>query len=781
LGASSLLALLFCEQAHAEAAPTTRDSSGQIEEVIVTARKVEESLQTTPVSVQVANAVTLERANVVDASDLTTIAPGLISGTSLGSSGIRFSIRGQSPNNNSINTDQSVGTYFDGVYVARSAGGLFNLVDVQRVEVLKGPQGTLFGRNTTGGAISVISNKPTGDLEGSVKLRYGNYNTWEATGVVNAPLVGDQLAIRAVYQHGEHDGYAHNLATGGRLGDENLDFFRVSVLAAPEGQPWRLLLEGDYTSRKSNGKITGLKSYTPTGTNAFLVATCSGPTAAPACPYKGPAGDTLATYSIEVRGMDNLYDVYNNSPLLENSRNRGFSATFDYDLNKDIAFKSITAWRDTNNPGRQDIDGTPYLFVGNVTSVPTLPNNNLSQSQFSEEVQLNGVAMDSRLNWIVGGFYFNENGRDLGVTATAFPLSQRIAINDVTGVNKSYAGYGQFTYKIVDTVRFTGGLRYTKDTRNSVLRPGNLTSPTSGIFVCALDPSLLDPGTTCSSTTHLKYDYVSYTASLDWQATPDAFLYIKTSRANRAGGINTLTVAGSQAGLTFQPERVTDYEVGSKLDLLDRRLRVNLAAFYSDYTDIQRNIQILLPNGGITSGIQNAATAEIKGAEFEIIAKPIQNLTLNASGTYLDAHYKKYTVPTAAGPLDVSDTPFGNVPRFSYLLAADYEVPLSDDNTLNFHVDWTHRTSYQSGAPLRFPGSFGALHPDVARIPGYGLLGAQVSLQLKNNLEFSLYGRNLLQERYFDSLLSVQDTALGITAYNVSRPRTYGVTVEYKF
>jgi iron complex outermembrane receptor protein len=771
----------FSVLATTAAAAEAPEALTQVEEIVVTARRTEESLQRTPVAVTATTGATLERAQINRVDQLQNIAPGLVIQPAVAQPGsAAFSMRGQSSPDGLIAVDQSVGVYMDGVYVARSSGGLFNFVDVARVEVLRGPQGTLFGRNTTGGAVNLVTKRPIGEFEGMVRARYGNYDAWETTAMLNVPIVGDQLAFRGVFQHSQHDGYGFNAAFNESVGSDKTDFFRGSLLVAPQNTPVRVLIQGDYTNRRTGGELIGLKSFTPTPTNGALVAICSGPNARPTCPVKGPAGDSLARYAIDVIGKDNFYTVYNsNRGIYGNAKSGGVSAIVDVDLSETLALKSITAWRSVSTGSLSDNDGTPYVFTGGLTRSD---GNFIEQDQTSQELQLSGKFLDGKLNVITGAFYFTEDGADSSKSYSVFPLSPALGYNQAYVANKSYAAYGQLTYNITDAIRFTGGLRYTEDKRR-ITRKNRAEIPGgSGNFTCSMAAATLDPGVFCEATNRKSYNYVSYTAGFDWQASEGVFLYAKTSRAYKSGGFNTRATTGGPA-VGFDPEKVTDYEVGGKLDMLDRRLRFNAAAFYTDYTNVQRNVPVVIPGSTLlSSGIQNAATAEIKGLELELTALPLRGLQLTASATFLDPKYKRFTIPTPTNPaLDVSDTPFSYTPKQSYVLSADYTTPVGPGD-VNFHLDYAYRGVTYTVGPLVGAGLFGGTNPTTNRIPAYGILNGQVALQLQDGrIELAVYGRNIMKKKYYQRLLALQDTALGLTSYLPGDPRTYGVSLTYKF
>jgi iron complex outermembrane receptor protein len=790
-----------------EAAQGEDANSGQIDMIVVTARKTSENLQTTPVAVTAVSDIALDRAQINNVNQLQNIAPGLVVFPAVAQPGsAQFSLRGQGQNDGLIAVDQSVGAYVDGVYVARSSGALFNFVDIERVEVLRGPQGTLFGRNTTGGSVNVITKAPTNEFEGMVRGRYGNYNAFEATGVVNIPIAGSNGGLRLVAQHTQHEGYGRNVQFNRDLGGDNTEFVRGTFKVANADDTFSVTVQGDYTDRKTGGEMVGLKRFTPTGTNGFLVGVCNGSPVGPAsalrplCPVQTAAGDSLANYAVDVIGKDNFYDFYNSMPgIYGNAQTGGASATLNWDLNDDVAVKSISAWRKINTDSLSDNDGTPYVFTGGLASID---GNFIDQTQFSQELQLSGKAFENKLSYIFGAFFFREKGLDRSKSYAVFPLSPALSYVDADVINKSYAVYGQATYNLTDTVRFTGGLRYTWDKRSIVRRNRAETPGNSGNFTCSMVANTLDAtgftvtnGSVCQVTSNADYSYLSYTAGLDWQATSDLFFYAKTSRAYRAGGFNTRAVTGGSS-VSFDPERVTDYEVGAKVDFLDRRARFNVAAFYTDYSNVQRNVPVVVPGSTtLTSGVQNAAAATIKGLEAELTVKPVNGLTLGASVTLLDPKFDSFTLPvtTRSGGTaiaDASNTPYTLTPKTSFLLSADYEVPASF-GSVNFHVDYAYRGKYFSQGPLAYPGvagangydpSFGFVNPGTSVIPAYGILNGQIAVKLNDpNVEVAVYGRNILQKKYFMRLLALEDTALGFTSYLPGDPRTYGVTVTFRY
>lgn len=771
-----------------------KDSNVGIQEIIVEARRTSENLQTVPVAVTVATGETLDRAQIISLEQLAVLSPGVIiqSATAQPASAI-ISIRGQSASDSLLAIDQAVGQYFDGVYVARSSGALFNFVDVERVEILRGAQGTLFGRNTTGGAVSVVSKKPTDKLEGSLRFRYGNFDTYEATGVVNIPLKGDELALRLVGQHIQNDGFGTNTTFNTPLGGDNVDTARATLRIAPAELPARITIIADYTNRRGDGQVVGLRNFPQdpvTGANTnrtaqALLNTCSGSNANPLCPVQTPAGDNFGNYAVDLNGKDNFFDAALSIIPSSFAESWGAAAITEIDISDVTAFKSITAWRGVKTESLTDNDGTPYALTGGLREGD---GNIINQSQFSQEVQITTSAMQDRLELIVGAFYFTESGTDLSRSFSVFPISRNLSIVDGDITNKSYAGFGQFNYNLTDSFRLTGGLRYTRDER-SILRRNRresldaMTGMPTGVTTCDVPTG---PGGACAALTEADFGYWSYTAGVDWNPAEGIFLYLKTNRASRSGGFNARATGNTP--LTFNPETVTDYEFGFKLDLWDRRLRINTAVFQTDYDEIQRSVPSIVGavngvGGTLTNVIQNAASARIRGLETEIILQPADGLQIGTSATFLDPKFLDFSIPTLVGGVvgtqDVRDTPFSFVAKQSVSVFADYMIRLGDGD-FSMRADYAWRSERFGTGPLVGPGLNEAFR-DSARIPAFGVLNAQIAYQFENpDVELALVGQNITNNRYFARLLSLEPQ-LGFTSYSPGLPRMYGLRLTYRF
>lgn len=821
--AAIIPAIALSVPAFAQAAADSSDEGG-IAEIIVTARKTSESLQSTPVAVSALSGESLANQQIVGIQQIQATTPNLTFSSAVAQPGSStVFIRGQGSSDGLIAIDQAVGVYVDGVYAARSTGGATDLVDVQRVEVLRGPQGTLFGRNTTGGAINIIANQPTDKFEGSMRADYGNYSTWLAQGVLNVPL-GSGIAVRGAYQHREHDGYGRNVTLNRPVGDLKSDYGRLTFGIKPEGSQFSALISGDFSKFRNSGEQVGLKSYNPTlstlapdlsanpvispyspsellaaacGTQAlppfppgnatagFLGALKAG--AIPICPAVTPRPGPIGSYALSGVNNPGFYNQTGNVPSYGKSDTYGASGVMEYEFSDAANVKSTTAWRGVKLESLTDNDGTPYAIVGGLAPVP---GNRITQDQFSQEIQLSGK-LDS-FEYILGGFYFVENGTDNSDSASLFPLSPSVATIDSKVRNKSIAGFGQVIVKVTDSVRLTGGLRYTEDTRDLVIRNrdrnvlSNVVTSSLGTFADGLLDR--DPSDPFRATFKNKFNYWSYLLSADWQASDDLFFYAKTGRSQRSGGLNTRAVAGGIPPVAFKPETVTDYEIGAKVDLLDRRVRLNLAAFNSSLDDQQRNV-IGIGNGRLVSGVQNAAKAEIRGLEAELTVAPAIGMTLGANFGYTDAKYKSFVNLDGS---DWSSTKFPYTPKTTIGIFGDYSADLGSGK-FKLHADYSWRsklyavpiaasTPQRAGRTAEQIAALSNALQETARVPSYGLLNARIAFELNDTgLEIALYARNITKKQYFTRLLPLEGTALGLTSYMPGDPQTYGVSATVRF
>jgi iron complex outermembrane receptor protein len=762
-----------------KAVAETGTSSG-VGDIVVTARRVNENAQRVPVALTAVGSKQLTEAGITSIGQIQKVAPAIEfqQGPS-NTTGYIVGIRGQTATETVLTQDPSVGIYLDGVYIPRTAGLRGALVDIDRVEILRGPQGTLYGRNTTGGAVSTYTADPVDKLGGYVRARLGDYDERDIEGVINLPLDAINGAIRLVGERGSNDGYGHN-AVGRRLGSEDRTYGRVKLKAEPvEGL--NISLVADYSKLNTGGELAklgglldgsnpaangvtggsatleaalelGLNPFTATGINQAVI------------------NQTLATIAAQQNvGKYNSSDTERD--LHDNGIASGAAATISYELNDAITLKSITGYRFSK------ADRVPPLSAG--LSFAFLTAHEIQTDRyFSEEAQIIGTM--GRLNWVVGGYYGREHGTENAFGDLALPLLNPVAVNQEDYVtNKNLSGYGQAGYKLTDKLTITGGVRYSSETRiltsfnrqygitdvtGSFTNPTTVSCQTNGATYSG-DPFASRPEA-CLAHFNDTFNTVSWLGSLDYRLTSDVLVYAKASRGFVSGGQNlrgTLAIPSSQA--PFAPEKATQYEIGEKADLFDRHLRLNLAGYFTNYQNIQRIVN--LPPGTVQAVI-NAASAHIYGFEAEAILRPTRQLTLNGSLSYTHAQYRQFIDPVLG---DRSDEPF-SFPRWTYTIAANYYVD-TGLGRVTANANW----HYISAVDL-YPS---VINDDQVTQKGYGLLDARLTLHVDRwNSDIALYVQNLTN-KYYKVGANGLDNFVGYNSVSYGQPRTFGAELTFNF
>lgn len=767
-GAASAALTFMASAAQAQA---VQAEPVQLEDIVVTARKVEERAQEVPIAITALSGAQLAQRGVQRISDLQYSVPSLVfSQTATSSFSPLVSLRGQTQGTIAISVDPSVGVYVDGVYLSGTAGLMSDsLVDIDRVEVLKGPQGTLFGRNTTGGAISFSTRLPTYAFEGQLTAGVGNYDRRMANGVLNLPL-SDWAALRLVGSWSTRDGYGYDEARKVNVGDQDLQSLRAALRLNPTDQ-LEVIVRGDWTSGEDNGLLVH---------PLYVVANPALPLIRDAA-IGGFGADTpenrlAAIEAYQERIAMDPFRVRYNTPVFSTIDTANASLQVSYDFG-DFQLKSITAIRNTKDQRLYEVDATDLVQFTSLTTIHL--------EQFTQEVQVTGVALDDRLTYAAGVFYYDLEGDEHSFGVQFGNLTNggyQITAADVT--DESWAVYGQATYALTDTVKVTGGLRYTDETKTVDALGGsgaNATAPFNCLLPAALNPDL----TTCRAFVETSGDDVSYTVAVDWSPRENLLLYARTGRGYKAGTINQRIIGANPISANkVAPEEVTDYELGVKSDWFDKRLRINADVYRSNYENIQRSSVICTT--GCSSVLQNAAEAVIDGAELEVTALPLAGLSLGLTAAYTDPEYERYT----SGGLDNRRERFLEVPEWTYSVSAGYSHYTSVGK-LHGQLDWSWRSEMDM-APQDYPGGIrvvggvpqatGPGTPDSIRIQdAYGLLGATLSLDIDQyDATVRLWGSNLLDERYYSHALG-NANALGATIGTPGAPRTYGLDVTMRF
>lgn len=769
--ATSTLALAAASSATAQTVPPAAASpaanaSTQIQEVVVTARRQQENLEKVPVAVTAFNASALQSHNITGVDQLGRLTPSLqFSQSQYGALGTFVSLRGQRADDLDITQTPSVGVYVDDVYQPSTLGlSALNLEDAASVEVLKGPQGTLYGRNTTGGAIRVSTASPDySHITGLLRLGAGNENDYRAYGDVSIPLYNNEVALRLSGNYERNDGYGYDAADKTDISNVDLKTVQATLGVKPNDR-----FEADfrfgYIDAKSGGLLQNLASVVPGGPLNLVAATQLGLPLTPA--GLSQAYNVLNEQYVNQKGTTRYY----NGPLYQDVLQSTEAATFSYKVNDNLTVKSITAFVHLKDMVDGDNDGTPFRTVDG-----DFENQDVSQT--TEELQALGSLFGNRMTYTVGYYYYDLEGDEWAFANILYPLLHELLNNNVHVTDLSQSGYVQVTYKILDHVRFTGGLRYTDESDplisyNKVITPAGTT--------CEV-PAVDLKGPTCQGFFTNRNTNLSYTAGLDWQVTDSSMLYFKTSRGFKAGGVNERGTANGGYN-TFLPEQVTDYEIGSKSEFWDRRVRLNLAMFYEDYTDIQRSVLVASISGSPATAIQNAAAAAMKGFEAELTVRPAPGLTLNASGSYIDAKYSRYR--DALTGADLSHNVFPDLPTWQGSLSVTYEHPTSlgplagtIDLSYQSKVNYSPDNNLAPGANPLVPNGTAASTTQA----GYALVNGRLSWTLTDSdTTISLWARNLLDRRYFSGAED-QSGTVGFAYSIVGQPRTFGAQITKRF
>lgn len=710
--------------APAEEAQAQEAETG-IADIIVTAQRRSESLQDVPIAVTALTGDELSNAGASGTLDVASVTPGLI--LSLVRTSPAPYLRGVGTQSAGEGEEGSIATYVDGVYIAALSSVAFSFNNIERVEVLKGPQGTLFGRNATGGLLQIITRDPSFTPVVDVNIGYANYNTFSAGGYASAGLTDNVALDVAGYFTDQGKGWGRNISgvpgIDGTDVNERDEWAVRSKLLIRASDALTIRLAGDYNHRESdvgNSRII------------FPGALGFGRT-----PFRGSRFDTQSN---AIRDVE-FYQW-------------GLSGNVQLQLSPTFSLQSITAYRRSKNYGIFDQDATPL----NVIFAPITGKTRT----FQQELLLVGDL--DKLNLTAGLFYYQARSgfEPLSLRSSVIPAQNLDRFGTMR--TKSYAAFLQGTYAISDQTSLTAGLRYTRDEREIVGSDTSVAGHPSGPGV------VLRTSATNAFGDERTYNKLTWRFALDHQINDDILLYGSVSRGFKSGIFNTTNPYQRPAS----PETLDAYEVGIKSDLLDRTVRLNLSGFYYDYKDIQL---VRVVSG--TTEIFNAATSRIYGGEIEAtLAPPVPTgeLLFRSSVSLLNGKYRSFPgAPITArlpqgGNSQVSGDASGNdtirTPPVSLNLSADYSLPIGGDNTLGFNLTYYFNSGFFWEPDNRL------------EEPSYNLLNAQLRFSgPEDRLRITGFVRNITNERYF---ISVNQTTLGDQA-NAGAPRTYGITLAYKF
>ncbi len=736
LASAAAAILANCGAAYAqEAVPAVDQTAGpdtaEIGEIIVTAQKREERLQDVPAAVSAIGGDALQERNITNLIDIQTLVPNLNIQQRESSGAV--TIRGIGFDVLNPGAEGSVAVHTDGVVAARPAAALVGLYDLSRVEIARGPQGTLYGRNATGGALNIITRKPTRTPEGYVNLTVGNYDAISIEGAIGGPLTSN-LAARVAFRTEDRDGFGTNLFDGSDIEDLNTRAFRAQLAFDPT-DTLSFVLSYDYFRERDNafvqhygGPVTGVCSIRCGINNGGQVS-------------------------------PDERDVNQNTPSSNRRKYQTLALTGTLDLSDDVRLTSITGYRDGMNFWRGDLDATS----ANLSDVDRIEDT----EQFSEELQLSGDI--GALEWLIGGFYFHERN-DASGTANFVTPPVPIGRFFTTGVitTDAYAGFGQATYNITDALRATVGARYSHERKRitdevlSVVNAPSASRAEASVSYNAFTPKL----------------------GLEYHFDDDRMIFINAQKGFKSGSFAVGAVSPA-----FDPEEVWSYEGGIKAQWFNRRLTTNLNVFHYDYS----NLQVGLVRGTILT-IDNAGSADVDGVELELRGAITDRFSIDATGSWLNARFADFCivdparpifVPNAANPTCIPATPPlpGQVPRqlagnsiaqspeWSGNFGAEYALPLANGElTLRGEV-------YLSSKVY-----FSAFNLETNSQDAYAL-GNLFATWRSDNDAWNVTGfvRNVGDKQVRAGSFVTTGLVGSIVATTLLPPRTYGVTVGRKF
>lgn len=729
----SYLLLGTCGAAFVQAPALAQDTGGNesgLEEIVVTAQKQAQSQQDVPISVTAVTGESLAAAQVNNVADLANSIPNVqINSFSNSPDSAVFTIRGVGVNDADPYVGTTVSVVVDGVVVGVNTAALLSLFDIDRVEVLRGPQGTLFGANTTGGVINVVTKQPTGELGGEFEAVYGNYNHIELNAALNFPIT-ENLSGKVSVLHNSMDGYFRNYADNRRIGKRDITSLRGYLKY--DGGNYDATLIGEYM-RSRNGSQTGILVAGPG--DLFYVP-----------------GETDHPFDFK-RGLS--YDQPD-----ANDRDT-YAVTLTQNLSTGIGdWTSITSYRDYDNDLYSDDDAT--------TRVLLQTHRRIKHHQFSQELRdLVDITDSTRL--IVGGYYFRQHYTldQQGKLDGFLPGLGQPQTQEQT--NWSISGFAQLYQDITPDLRLQAGIRYSHEKTSAVSTTANTLNPDG---VATFDDPLI-PGSFIAASGKKAWNNVGWKVGLDYKMTPDVMLYGYYARGFKSGGFTGRIAVAEDIG-PFNPEKLDTIEAGFKADLLGRHLRVNLAAFYNWYDDMQVVQNITYPSGANSASIANAGKAVTKGLELEVTAAPVHGLTLTGSLAYLDAKYKEYNTqvldPSTGGlvPISYAGNRLMNSPKWNAAFGFNWQMALGN-GTLTTTGQYTY-TSSKFTSYTNLP---------VERVGPVELVNASVNWGPDDaGWKIGVYGRNLFDEKYFNQKLSL--AGIGTLA-SLGAPREYGVTFRYGF
>lgn len=705
------------------------DTAIQLEEVLVTAQKREQNLQQTPISISAFDAQALEDQGIADIEDVSNYVPNVqIAESPGGSTGATIGIRGSVTVNPAITWEPTVGIYMDGVFIAKNVGGIFDVAELSRIEILRGPQGTLYGKNTVGGAVNLVTRKPGDEFAGIARLGAGNFGYTEGFVSVDSGVIAEQLRVNVALSKKDRDGFYDNTSADPQAADE---FKALDSTAARLAASYQLTdaLEIYYTYDWAEKDNT------------------------PSFPQFEPAGSKTERRKSGAA----------NGSIYDRSENDGHALHISYDLGE-LTLKSITAARTMSFDDSNDYDGSDFTGFH--------AERHVDHEQLSQEFQLQGSV--GSVDFVGGLYYFYEEA-DIDNPYYAFgpanppsaPAATNNKIDNRYGTEStSIAVFGQADWRVTEQLTLSLGLRWTEEEKDQYIEHilAYSNDATTGVTY-ASDVTLL-PYTESNET----WSNTSPSLIASYQFSDEVSGYAKVAQGWKSGGFNGEADTAAIAQTPYDEETVTSYEVGVKSRALENRLQINAAVFQNDIEDLQ--LSEFVGTSGY-SQIQNAGESTIRGLELEVLAVLAKGLNLNVNYGYLDAEYDEFM----SYGMDIKDSAkFPYTPEQKASIGLEYITNLSVGE-LSARIDWSHTDDFdvyhdQASAALTEVEAFQVVNARVAL--------SDIALgSSKQRLKVGLWGKNLTDEEY--RLNGIPFTQAGYAVNYYGDPRTFGLDVSLSF
>ena len=760
LAAGLMAGAAWAAEPDANAPRAEGEKEGQLETVVVTASKRAEKIQDVPIPITAVTGDAIRDKNITTSADIERLAPNL-SGQSSGNTGgrsgkPRWFLRGIGTNDPNANQEGPLAIYVDEVVVGLQGDQSFPLFDLDRVEVLRGPQGTLWGKNNTGGAIHFVSRKPTFDTSGYAKAGIGNYGSRLSEAAIGGELLPDKLTGRAAIYYEKGEGWAENVVTGNngpRFEDFNGRFQLLGNLTDDLDALLILNLRKLNTGNSPN-YIVGA-----TSTNNVTTPNPGGGINQGGSTYFPPYGDD----------PDNKSDFFS---TLANGSNTWYGATLK--LNWYLGENTLTSITGVNT-GDGDTWLNPLILPG-TTLDRTASRGTTSSDQFTQEIRL-ASPTDRALSWILGGYYYNlqadSETRTLRYRAGTTPEQYGITSWDQDAT--SWALFGNLKYRFTDRASVTFGLRQTWESKDITETTLTATDTATNQDIVIIGPGGFGAISGSGVVPPLELSKDASWTKTTWDITPeyrftdDILGYVRIATGFRSGGFNQSIVRNDI--IETDPETLIDYEVGLKTSWLDGRLTANLSAFYYDIKDLQLNIQQQVPGTTITS-TAGSSDGNVKGVELEVQALPLENWRVAASLGLLKSEYTDFVYTVGPTTLDASGNQFYRTPETSFRLDTDYRIRLGDVGSLLVGTDWSYRSHIYHNATVQ--------GDPVQETPSYWNGNARVSYFTPDSkLQLTAFVRNVTDQS--NKVLSQIVNQRGVYPTGYVAPRTYGLQATYNF